>query len=505
MFRIFDGRKYFYQWDLNQKLIINDNSITEVHFCNRTDDCSLVCEVYTEDGKRLVNVPNALLINDWPIRVFAFAADHTKTEAKYKVISRSKPADYVYTETEVKTFELLEQRMEELENSVTAEGVKEAVEEYLADNPITMDDYYTKEEIEERVATYTETVISPIVADTAMELERLDMKIDRSVPTKVSQLENDSNYLTEEQANGVLEGITTGLSQALNGVLIESKQYTDSVIPKNVSALNNDKGYQTAAEVEATVEEAISNVDFPSGGGAQADWNQNDPDAPDYVKNRPFWTIGTKETVLIEETTAEWTSEGEEGMLAFAPIAINVGETYIVMFDNVRYECVAYSPSDFYLPIIGNSSIMGLGNDGSNGEPFFIATIENNAMVAIGEPGSHTFSVVAVTEETHTIDWKYLPTSVICTISDDGNDCWVADVELKDLHSHWVNGTTIRFKVVEPKGTYSIVNLTEYRFENGHSFICYWGNYDGAGYRLVYSQEELFLEYGGNSMNPSDM
>lgn len=265
MFRIFDGREHFYQWDLNQKLIINDNSITEVHFCNRTDDCSLVCEVYTEDGKRLVNVPNVLLQNDWPIRVFAYAADHTKTEAKYKVISRSKPADYVYTETEVKTFELLEQRMEELENSVTEEGISKAVEDYLADNPITMDDYYTKEEMEERVATYTETVISPIVADTSKELERLDMKIDRSVPTKVSQLENDSNYLTEEQANGVLEEITTGLPQTLNGVLIESKQYTDSVIPKNVSALNNDKGYQTAAEVEAAVEEAISGIEIPEG------------------------------------------------------------------------------------------------------------------------------------------------------------------------------------------------------------------------------------------------
>ena len=37
-----------------------------------------------------------------------------------------------------------------------------------------------------------------------------------------------------------------------------------------------------------------------SGGGAQPDWNQNDETAADYIKNRPFYTGDTVETVLVE-------------------------------------------------------------------------------------------------------------------------------------------------------------------------------------------------------------
>lgn len=117
MFKIYDGRKEFYQWDLNQKLIVNDKDINEVHFCNRTDDCSLVCEVYYIDDLRVVDVPNILFQNDWRIRAYAYSTDHTKTEVIFNVRSRTKPADYVYTETEVKRYEDLEARLEALEQS----------------------------------------------------------------------------------------------------------------------------------------------------------------------------------------------------------------------------------------------------------------------------------------------------------------------------------------------------------------------------------------------------
>ena len=49
MFAIADGREHFYQWDLNRRVVVDDPTITEVHFCNRTDDCSLVVETYTDD------------------------------------------------------------------------------------------------------------------------------------------------------------------------------------------------------------------------------------------------------------------------------------------------------------------------------------------------------------------------------------------------------------------------------------------------------------------------
>ena len=107
MFIIEDGRDSFYQWDLNRRLIVRDNSITEVHFCNRTDDCSLVVEVYEENGSHYADVPNILLQTDWRINVYAFDSEYTKHSMLFHVNARTKPADYVYTETEVKTWDTL--------------------------------------------------------------------------------------------------------------------------------------------------------------------------------------------------------------------------------------------------------------------------------------------------------------------------------------------------------------------------------------------------------------
>lgn len=105
MFYIEDGREYFYQWDADRRLVVEDPSIKEVHFCNRTGDCSLVCETYVDEGVTVANVPNILLQTDWKIRVYAYDGKHTKHDDCFEVKGRTKPADYIYTETEVITVE----------------------------------------------------------------------------------------------------------------------------------------------------------------------------------------------------------------------------------------------------------------------------------------------------------------------------------------------------------------------------------------------------------------
>lgn len=115
MFKIYDGRETFYQWDINQKLIVEDDSITEVHFSNRSDNYSLVCDIQNEGDLRVVSVPNVLLQTNWPIRVYAYRKDHTEVSETFKVIEKDKPEDYVYTPDEVKTWEELNNRITELE------------------------------------------------------------------------------------------------------------------------------------------------------------------------------------------------------------------------------------------------------------------------------------------------------------------------------------------------------------------------------------------------------
>ena len=148
MFRIADGRECFWQWDINRQVIVTDPTITEVHFCNKTDDCSLVVEVYADplDSELKADVPNILLQNDFPIRVYAYCGDgYTLVERTFKVKTRTKPSDYAYTETEIKSYEYLDKKLTEIEaKGFSEETVKEAVDEHLEKNPINL--YFTHDE-----------------------------------------------------------------------------------------------------------------------------------------------------------------------------------------------------------------------------------------------------------------------------------------------------------------------------------------------------------------------
>ena len=72
MFKIYDGRTSFWQWDTKQKLIVLDESVTEVHFSNRNMEHSKRRPVYTDkDGVRICNVPDMLL--QLPKNLIAYA------------------------------------------------------------------------------------------------------------------------------------------------------------------------------------------------------------------------------------------------------------------------------------------------------------------------------------------------------------------------------------------------------------------------------------------------
>lgn len=150
MFKIYDGRNQFYQWDLDRKLIVEDAEITQVHFCNRTDDCSLVCETYMEDGLTLVNVPNVLLQDDWRINVYAYDRNYTKFSETFDVVRRSKPESYVYTETEVLNYNTLLDKMTGIEENIAG-----AVQDYLEENPVEVDltGYATEAYVNGRIET----------------------------------------------------------------------------------------------------------------------------------------------------------------------------------------------------------------------------------------------------------------------------------------------------------------------------------------------------------------
>lgn len=217
MFKILDGRECFWQWDINRYLIVGD-VVDEVHFCNRTGDCSLVVKV--EQGG-LAKVPNILLQTAWDIRVYGYDKEYTKHSAVFKVKPRSKPESYVYTDDEFKVWNELEQRVIELEeNGVPAEVINQKIEEYFVANPIPECDltgYATEDYVDEAVGNVqvdltgcvTETELAAKGYQTASDVHN---KISSSV--KYQYAFSDNNTVTPNRWYGTMrEAIEAGTAK----------------------------------------------------------------------------------------------------------------------------------------------------------------------------------------------------------------------------------------------------------------------------------------------------
>jgi hypothetical protein len=120
MFKIYDGRTSFWQWDTKQKLIVLDESITEVRFSNRNMEHSKRRPVYTDkNGLRICNVPDLLL--QLPKNLIAYAcikrddgSCSTVKAVKFAVNRQPIPTDYICEQDAV--VEDILTRIELLEN-----------------------------------------------------------------------------------------------------------------------------------------------------------------------------------------------------------------------------------------------------------------------------------------------------------------------------------------------------------------------------------------------------
>ena len=164
----------------------------------------------------------------------------------------------------------------------------------------------------------------------------------------------------------------------------------------------------TVGQLLSKTETGTAWIDPPQS-GVQPDWNQNDGTAPDYVKNRPFYTGNPVETVLVEESTIEFFDVGGSYGAEFpSTFSATVGETYKVYWDGSAYECTCVDFPSRGLAM-GNLSIPGVGSD--TGEPFLVKVINGMGMMiyTADTSASHTFSISGLATEIVKVDEKYLP------------------------------------------------------------------------------------------------
>lgn len=112
--------------------------------------------------------------------------------------------------------------------------------------------------------TFIPTKVSQLANDSNYQSEdKVDGKIATvvaKIPTKASQLINDSNYQSESEVDGkvamAVAMIPTKISQLTN----DSDYATRRELPTRVSQLTNDKHYNTEAEVDSKVATAVAKI-----------------------------------------------------------------------------------------------------------------------------------------------------------------------------------------------------------------------------------------------------
>ena len=329
MFKILDGRESFYQWDLDRKIIVEDDSITQVHFCNRTDECSLVVETYKEDGKTVANVPNILLQSDWRINVYAYDKNYTKFSKCFDIVKRTKPEGYVYTETEVLNYNTLYEKLEDIENNIG-----EVVSDYLEENPIVVDlsAYYNKEETDAAIEAAVGAIEIPDAPDVDL-----------------------SDYYTKKETDDAIESAIANIDiPEGGGGSAESIEeiYIGTDAPENPDAV-------IWIDPEAEGAEYALKSDIPEM-----------PDLEQYVKieDVPYGMSDDVELLRYQD----FSFDEELGFFYLARyVELIEGETYTVCWNGKYYETVAVTAyfEGEELVILGNPAALG-GED--NGLPFAV-------------------------------------------------------------------------------------------------------------------------------------
>lgn len=109
--KLADGRGELYQWDTGRKVVIDDETIKQVHYQNRFYGRTI--DVDVSNGTAII--PDQLLQSFAPLVVFTWAGSaedgYTKIEKTFEVHKRNKPADYVFTPVDQKTLDDLQKQI----------------------------------------------------------------------------------------------------------------------------------------------------------------------------------------------------------------------------------------------------------------------------------------------------------------------------------------------------------------------------------------------------------
>ena len=238
------------------------------------------------------------------------------------------------------------------------------------------------------------------------------------------------------------------------------------------------------------------------GGGVQPDWNQNDPDALDHVKNRTHYFEKRVFLKKSQATSYTHSSFGAMWLIEEAPYLV-VGEHYTVVYNGVSFDCVCQTaPAGFTTDpdavAMGNFSVAGGEN---TGEPFAMLISNLYNRIGIIDMSNKDYVEVEISRtvrrklDNRWLDLEWLPTTVmeqvtmyegVVRIATTGN--YVSETPLFDmdaivdseLHTVTWDGTVYECTGHKSSGNY-----------NGAPFILsYVGNGSMGGFTKEFGSSE---------------
>ena len=193
--------------------------------------------------------------------------------------------------------------------------------------------------------------------------------------------------------------------------------------PNKEYLVTDDDTYVVAPSVDGTAGQVLKKTATgtewadESGGGVQADYNQNDSAAPDYIKNRPFYAE-VKDITLPVYNGSLTSATTEEGEIAeFTPENVfELGEMVMLKIPSKGVDIITpvLKYEELGLSYIGNIHILGVGDD--TGEDYFIYTAREDEQI-LGVLAMRTafsnmevgINIKKTNEIVHKLDKIYLP------------------------------------------------------------------------------------------------
>ena len=225
-------------------------------------------------------------------------------------------------------------------------------------------------------------------------------------------------------------------------------------------------------------------------GGSGGDWNQNDPNAPGYIKNRPFYD-GVLKAVLETQTIEGFVELGNGVYNTVAKLSPGIdfveGEYYVVTLDGAKYRTKAVSSDPDTGGIAFGNEHLRDSEMPDTGEHFWIDYRLDVGLAMICIDGAGTSHSIGIYREVpKKIDPKYIPdpgkAKVIFTVDENGNTS--VDTDVEDLYTYLMECFQNN-KVPDCiyKNSWEVVPITRLQYDNLEGVVfCYFAMYPQFDY-----------------------